>query len=158
MASSHFYGICRWIDVEGVMRKSVEVEVTLASGVTYSDHATENKPTPAVGDPVIWSVTFPKSDDYATMLAGCAPQLPPAASDLFTFCTKTAGGAVTVCDFVMSTNDTWIADLFKYLDYWFPALAETVRGLNLTKDMARADVVDAISKAINATAPAIPRS
>jgi hypothetical protein len=157
MASSYFYGICRWIDVGGVMKKSVEIEVSLESGVDYSDHASEDKPTPEVGDPVIWSVIYPKSNDYATMLAGCAPQLPPASSDLFCFCTRTKGGAVTVCDFTAPPNDRWLDDLNAYLSYWFPHLYTDVQELGLRSDMPRADIVDAISHLINPAVHPIPR-
>lgn len=155
MPSSEFYGICRWIDDNGTMRKSVEVEVTLASGVTYSDHASEDKPAPAVGDPVVWVVTYPQSDEYATMLAGTGPQLPPAASDLFTFATRTFGGSAQVCDYALPTNETWINSLLAYLSYWFPALYAQVLALNLTASMSRVAIINAISQAINPSAPAV---
>lgn len=156
MAQSTFYGICRWVqDDVGTFRKSVEMEVTLASGITYSDHASEDKPQPEAGDPVLWVVTFPKSDDYATMLEGTCPHLTPAASDIFTFCTKTEGGSVVVCDYAQPTSQQWIDDLMAYLAYWFPALHTQARDAGLAKEMKRTQIVDALSQIINPAIAAI---
>jgi len=156
MPSSTFYGICRWVQDESLTnRKSVELEVTLASGITYSDHASEDKPSPVVGDPVVWVVTYPNSDDYATMLAGTAPVLPPSSSDIFTFCTRTQGGSAEVCDWHLPVNQTWIDQLHTYLAYWFPALHAQVLAAELSPTMSRAQIVDAISQIIQPGVPLV---
>jgi hypothetical protein len=156
MPRAYFYGISRWVqDEELTFRKSVELEVTLASGITYSDHASESKPQPEVGDPVIWCVTFPNSDDYATMLAGCCPQLPPASSDLFTFCTRTYGGQAQVCDFDLPCGGAWMADLNDYLAYWFPALVLQFEALELGPQTTRVAILNALSQIIQSGVPTV---
>lgn len=157
MASSHFYGICRRVDDNGTMRKSVELEVTLASGVEYTDHAAPDGAGSVEGEPVVWYVTFPNSDDYATALAGMCPQLPPAASDLFSFATRTFGGQLQVCDYEMPVNQTWLDSFMAYLAYWFPALhADVLANANLTPTMKRREIIDAVSQRINPLTPPVP--
>lgn len=149
MASSHFYFLNRWVkDEQLVFRKSSELQITVASGWECSDYATEDKIEPVVGDPVISYTTFPKSDEYATVLAGVGPELPPTASDIFTFCTRTYGGSAQVCDFTLPVTETWLTSLNAYLAYYFPALATAFASTGMTTANTRLDVLNALAQII----------
>lgn len=149
MASSHFYFLNRWVkDGQGDFRKSSELQITVASGWECSDHATEDKIEPAVGDPVISYTTFPRSDEYATVLAGVGPELPPTASDIFSFCTRTYGGTAQVCDFLLPVTEAWLAALDAYLTYYFPALATAFASAGLTTANTRLDVLNTLAQII----------
>lgn len=131
MASAFFYGLCRWVfdDAAQTWKMSVSMEVTEASGAEFSQHATEDKPQAELDDPAIWYTEFPNSNNYAVMLAGTCPTLPPASADIFCFCTRTYGGQSQVCDFDLPAGGAWKAALVDYLNFWFPSLAPVAQAL-----------------------------
>lgn len=127
MTQSHFYCMDYRALSNSTLVRSVELTFPAGFEVDVSDHASIEPP--AEFSAVIWYTTFRNSSEYVTFLASCCPELPASQSPIFSFTTRTYGGAHEFSNFNLPCGAPYLASFADYLNYHFPDLVSGFEAL-----------------------------